>query len=276
MRGPTVASLDGMAAPELSNQLVTLSGGMEIAAAWPVSRAASRWGRWTASSATPRRTSTRSAISPARRPRWAPRSSIFPECCDHRLLPRRQAARHGRGAGRADLEARSPTSRKKATVHLAVGMFTTQGNALCNSQLLFSPEGKCLAVYNKAHLFSKEREICRPGDKPVVVDTAARQDRHDDLLRPDLPGLCAPAGRHGRRLHHQQHELDQRPLPARRLGLAAASASGLVSTRALENVTVLAMANRIGREEVRRRRASPSTASATPASPATRARSTPR
>ena len=60
---------------------------------------------------------------------------------------------------------------RKARVHLAVGMFTMQGNAVCNSQLLLSPEGKCLAVYNKAHLFSTEREVCRPGDKAVVVET---------------------------------------------------------------------------------------------------------
>ena len=56
-------------------------------------------------------------------------------------------------------------------VHLAVGMPVAAGGKFYDAQLLFAPDGRRLATYWKAHLFSSEREYYSPGDAPVVVET---------------------------------------------------------------------------------------------------------
>ena len=44
---------------------------------------------------------------------------------------------------------------------MAVGAYTMRDGGVYDSQLLFGPDGECLAVYDKAHLFASERESCR-------------------------------------------------------------------------------------------------------------------
>ena len=92
---------------------------------------------------------------------------IFPECATTGYFIGDKLGQARRGAGRADAPRRLADIARKNRIHLACGMFTAQGNGVFrNSQPLFSPEGKRLAVYNKAHLFSKEREFFKAGDKP--------------------------------------------------------------------------------------------------------------
>jgi predicted amidohydrolase len=137
---------------------------------------------------------------------------------------------------------------KESRIHLAVGMFTTQGNSICNSQLLFSPEGRQLAVYNKAHLFSKEREFVKAGDKPVVVDTALGKIGMTicyDLIFPDYIRKLVSLGADF--IINSTNWIND-PWQRDIWGWEGARVQGLVSTRALENVTVLAMANRVGHE----------------------------
>ena len=107
--------------------------------------------------------------------------AIFPECCTTGYFigdKLSTLAEPDDGATAKELGDIARSSK----LHLAVGMFTKDGNAVRNSQLLFAPDGKRLATYHKAHLFASEREFCRPGDQPVVADTKPRQDRHDHLL----------------------------------------------------------------------------------------------
>ena len=96
--------------------------------------------------------------------------AIFPECCTTGYFigdKLSTLAEPDDGATAKELGDIARSSK----LHLAVGMFTKDGNAVRNSQLLFAPDGKRLATYHKAHLFASEREFCRPGDQPVVADT---------------------------------------------------------------------------------------------------------
>jgi predicted amidohydrolase len=111
-----------------------------------------------------------------------------------------------------------------------------------------SPEGKCLAVYNKAHLFSKEREICRPGDTATVVDTTLGKIGMTicyDLIFPDYVRRLVEMGADF--IINSTNWIND-PYQRDVWGWEGERITGLVSTRALENVTVLAMANRIGHE----------------------------
>ena len=137
---------------------------------------------------------------------------------------------------------------RESRIHLAAGMFTTQGNSICNSQLLFSPEGRQLAVYNKAHLFSKEREFVKAGDKAVVVDTAIGKIGMTicyDLIFPDYVRKLVDMGADF--IINSTNWIND-PWQRDVWGWDGSRVQGLVSTRALENVTVMAMANRVGHE----------------------------
>jgi predicted amidohydrolase len=137
---------------------------------------------------------------------------------------------------------------RESRIHLAAGMFTTQGNSICNSQLLFSPEGKQLACYNKAHLFSKEREFVKAGDKATVVDTALGKIGMTicyDLIFPDYVRKLIDMGADF--IINSTNWIND-PWQRDVWGWDGTRVQGLVSTRALENVTVMAMANRVGHE----------------------------
>lgn len=60
---------------------------------------------------------------------------------------------------------------KTLSVHLALGMPIAANGRFYDAQLLFGSDGRRLATYWKAHLFSSERDYYAPGDTPVVVDT---------------------------------------------------------------------------------------------------------
>lgn len=133
-------------------------------------------------------------------------------------------------------------------LHLAVGSFTKVGNATRNSRLLFGPDGKQLAVYHKAHLFAAERESCEPGDEPVVVDTALGKIGMTicyDLVFPEyvrtLIGRGADLIINSTHWFNDRYQRDVWDWTGR-------TTQSLASIRALENVTFVAMADRVGRE----------------------------
>lgn len=133
-------------------------------------------------------------------------------------------------------------------LHLAVGAYTRDEGAVRNSQLLFGPDGTRLAVYHKAHLFASEREVCRPGDRPAVVDTALGRIGLTicyDLIFPQyvhrLVELGAEIIINSTNWIADAYQRDV-------WGWNGPTAQSLAAVRALENGVVLAMADRVGRE----------------------------
>lgn len=172
---------------------------------------------------------------------------VFPECATTGYFLGDRLAElaeppDGRTAERLAAIARSNS------VHLAVGAYTHDEGAVRNSQLLFGPDGSTLAVYHKAHLFASERLQCRPGDRPIVVDTALGRLGLTicyDLIFPDYARRLVELGA-GIIVNSTNWIADayQREV----WGWAGPTAQGLASVRALENGIVLAMADRVGRE----------------------------
>ncbi|MEO8667912.1 MAG: carbon-nitrogen hydrolase family protein, partial [Bauldia sp.] len=61
---------------------------------------------------------------------------------------------------------------RRNSINLVCGLFTEEKGVFRNSQKVFSPQGKLLATYHKAHLFAVERTMYTAGDEPMVVDTS--------------------------------------------------------------------------------------------------------
>ena len=166
--------------------------------------------------------------------------AIFPECCTTGYFigdKLTTLAEPDDGATAKELGDIARSSK----LHLAVGMFTKDGNAVRNSQLLFAPDGKRLATYHKAHLFASEREFCRPGDQPVVAQTSLGKIGMTicyDLIFPEY--LRRPIEMGADFIINSTdwiHDGYQRDF----WGFNGERIRGLVSTRALENGIVFAM-----------------------------------
>ena len=173
--------------------------------------------------------------------------AIFPECCTtgyfvgDRLSVLAEADDGPTAKELGDIA-------RAGKLHLAVGMFTKDGNAIRNSQLLFAPDGQRLATYHKAHLFASEREFCRPGDQPVVADTSLGKIGMTvcyDLIFPEYLRRLIEMGAdliiNSTDSIHDSYQRDVWGFNGERI-------LGLISTRALENGAFFAMANRIGHE----------------------------
>jgi predicted amidohydrolase len=173
--------------------------------------------------------------------------AIFPECCTTGYFVGDRLSALAEPDDGATAKELGDVARS-GKLHLAVGMFTKDGNAICNSQLLFAPDGRRLATYHKAHLFASEREFCRPGDRPVVVDTAVGKIGMTicyDLIFPEYLRRLVEMG-----ADFVINSTDWINDPYQRdvWGWNGERILGLVSTRALENGAFFAMANRIGHE----------------------------
>ena len=109
---------------------------------------------------------------------------------------------------------------------MAVGAYTQRDGGIYDSQLLFGPDGQCLAVYDKAHLFAGERESCRAGDRVCVVETALGKIGMTvcyDFIFADYVRRLADLGAD---LIVNSTKLDFRRLSARDLGLERARDPG--------------------------------------------------
>jgi 5-aminopentanamidase len=189
--------------------------------------------------------------------------AIFPECCTTGYFVGDRLSALAEPDDGATAKELGDVARS-GKLHLAVGMFTKDGNAICNSQLLFAPDGRRLATYHKAHLFASEREFCRPGDRPVVVDTAVGKIGMTicyDLIFPEYLRRLVEMG-----ADFVINSTDWINDPYQRdvWGWNGERILGLVSTRALENGAFFAWQTASVTRS--RRRALSSTASATPAS----------
>jgi 5-aminopentanamidase len=137
---------------------------------------------------------------------------------------------------------------RAGSVHLAVGMAIVDGGNYYDAQLLFGPDGRRLATYRKAHLFSAERDWYAAGDTPIVVETAIGRIGMTvcyDLIFPEyvrrLVDLGADIIINSTNWITDDFQRDT-------WGWAGPTVAALAATRALENGVWLAMANCIGPE----------------------------
>jgi predicted amidohydrolase len=173
---------------------------------------------------------------------------IFPETCTTGYF---LGSRLGDLAEPADgpSSKRLGTIAREAGIHMAVGAFTQRDNCIYNSQLLFGPDGKLIEVYDKAHLFAGEREFCQAGSRPVIADTAMGKLGMTicyDLVFPDyIRSLVDNGADMVINSTDWINDTYQREI----WQFGGPVTIGLATTRALENLTILAMANRVGREK---------------------------
>lgn len=133
-------------------------------------------------------------------------------------------------------------------VHVAVGMPVAADGKFHDAQLLFGPDGRRLATYRKAHLFSSEREFYAPGDAPVVVDTELGRIGMTvcyDLIFPDYVRRLVDLGAH---IVINSTNWISDAWQRDRWGWSGPVVQALAGTRALENGIWLAMADCYGPE----------------------------
>ncbi|SLN64250.1 carbon-nitrogen hydrolase family protein [Oceanibacterium hippocampi] len=137
---------------------------------------------------------------------------------------------------------------KAAGLYLTVGFVLADGGKIYDAQLLFGPEGRRLATYRKAHLFSAEREWFSAGDTPMVVETDIGRIGLTicyDLLFPEyvrrLVDLGADIILNSTNWITNDFQRDV-------WGWSGPTVQSLAATRALENGVWLAMASCVGPE----------------------------
>jgi predicted amidohydrolase len=172
---------------------------------------------------------------------------IFPECATTGYFIGERIERLAEAPDGPTSKALGSIAREHK-VHLACGLYTNENGAYRNSQQLFAPDGKCLASYRKAHLFSAERNQYRAGDAPMVVDTAIGKLGMTicyDLIFPEYARRLIELGAdiiiNSTNWINDGYQRDVWAWGPERV-------QGLASTRALENVAFLAMACRVGHE----------------------------
>jgi predicted amidohydrolase len=144
--------------------------------------------------------------------------------------------------------ARLAATARRHRLHLAVGLVLGEGGRYYDAQALFSPAGEPLGLYRKVHLFAAERQWYSAGDAPLVIPTALGRVGMTicyDLIFPDYVRRLVELGADlvinstNWVADEYQHSV---------WGWSGKTTQGLAATRALENVTFVAMANRVGRE----------------------------
>jgi predicted amidohydrolase len=133
-------------------------------------------------------------------------------------------------------------------INLICGLYTQENGVFRNSQKTFSPEGKLLATYHKAHLFAVERTLYSAGDEPMVVETSIGRLGLTicyDLIFPEYVRKLIDLGAD---IIVNSTDWINDPYQRDVWGWNQERVQGLASTRALENVVPLAMACRTGHE----------------------------
>lgn len=97
--------------------------------------------------------------------------AVFPECATTGYFLGERLTELAEPAD-GPVAARLGAIARENALTMAVGAYTRRDGGVYDSQLLFGPDGACLAVYDKAHLFAGERESCRADDRACVAETA--------------------------------------------------------------------------------------------------------
>lgn len=144
--------------------------------------------------------------------------------------------------------ARLAETARRHRLHLAIGLVLAEGGRFYDAQALSSPGGDVLGIYRKVHLFAAERQWYAAGDAPLVVDTALGRIGMTicyDLIFPDYIRRLVDLGA-DTVINSTDWIADDYQTTV--WGWGGRTTQGLAATRALENVTFVAMANRVGRE----------------------------
>ena len=175
--------------------------------------------------------------------------AVFPECATTGYFLGERLAELAEPADGPSATRLGEIARENALT-MAVGAYTQRDGGVYDSQLLFGPEGDCLAVYDKAHLFAGEREACRAGDTARVVDTALGRVGMTvcyDFIFADYVRRLADLGAD---LILNSTNWIGDAYQRETWGWSGPVTQALAATRALENGTFVAMANRVGEEEL--------------------------
>lgn len=135
-----------------------------------------------------------------------------------------------------------------AGLHMAVGTIEKSDAGCHDAQTLFAPDGRRLATYRKAHLFSAERDTFVAGDTPTVVDTSLGTLGMTvcyDMIFADYFRRLRDLGA-GIILNSTNWIGDR--YQQETWGWSGITTQGMAATRALEHGVIVAMANRVGRE----------------------------
>ena len=174
---------------------------------------------------------------------------VFPECATTGYFLGDRLADLAEPADGPSAQRLGEIARENALT-MAVGAYTQRDGGIYDSQLLFGPDGQCLAVYDKAHLFAGERESCRAGDRVCVVETVLGKIGMTvcyDFIFADYVRRLADLGAD---LIVNSTNWISDAYQRETWGWSGPVIQGLAATRALENGTFVAMANRVGDEEL--------------------------
>jgi len=173
--------------------------------------------------------------------------AVFPECATTGYFVADKLATLAEPIDGPTAQALADIARKSGLC-LAVGVISAEQGDYFDCQLLFSPKGDLLGAYRKVHLFSGEKEIFRSGDTPLVVETPLGRIGMTvcyDLIFADYIRSLIELGAD---LVINSTNWITDSYHREVWGWSGQTTQSLAVTRALENVTVVAMANRVGRE----------------------------
>ena len=174
---------------------------------------------------------------------------VFPECATTGYFVGDRLAELAEPADGPSAARLAAVARENALT-MAVGAYTRRDGGIYDSQLLFGPDGACLAVYDKAHLFAGERESCRAGDRICVADTALGKVGMTVCYDFIFADYVRRLGDLGAELIVNSTNWIADAYQQETWGWSGPVTQSLAATRALENGTFVAMANRVGVEEL--------------------------
>ena len=173
--------------------------------------------------------------------------AVFPECVTTGYFIADRLATLAEPAN-GPVIARLAAAARRHRLHLAVGLVITEGGRFYDAQALLSPVSGLLGLYRKVHLFAAERQWYAAGDTALVVDTPLGRIGMTicyDLIFPDYIRRLVDLGAD---LIINSTDWITDDYQSTVWGWSGRTTQGLAATRALENVTFVAMANRVGRE----------------------------
>lgn len=173
--------------------------------------------------------------------------AVFPECATTGYFVADKLAALAEPVDGPTAQALADIARESGLC-LAVGVVTAEEGAHFDSQLLFSREGALLGAYRKVHLFSAEKDCYRPGHAPLVVETPLGRVGMTvcyDLIFAEYVRRLIELGAD---LVINSTNWITDSYHREVWGWSGPTTQSLAVTRALENVTVVAMANRVGHE----------------------------
>lgn len=172
---------------------------------------------------------------------------IFPECATTGYFIGDKIGQFADGPD-GPVAARLSDIARQNSINLVCGLFTQENGVFRNSQKVFSPQGKLLATYHKAHLFAVERTMYNAGDEPMVVETSIGKLGLTICYDLIFPGYVRKLIDLGADIIINSTDWINDPYQRDVWGWTEERIRGLASTRALENVIPVAMACRTGHE----------------------------